>query len=64
MEEKTKLTAGADETTPSKSEYFSWINNTNESSTEKQALINLKYFEYLKKTYGMQLDICMERGQS
>ncbi len=32
---------GADETTPSLAQYFSWINNTNEGATEKQTLINL-----------------------
>ncbi len=54
---KTVKTSGADERTPSKSEYFSWINNTNEGSTEEQTLANLAYFKYLKDTYGMQLDI-------
>ncbi len=49
--------SGAKENTPSKSEYFSWINNTNEGSTEQQTLVNFAYFEYLKRTYGMQLDI-------
>ena len=48
---------GADENTPSISEYFSWINNTNEGSTETQTLINLDFFEWLNKEYGMQLDI-------
>ncbi len=55
--EKLKKYAGADESTPSKSEYFSWISSTNEGSTEKQTLINLDYFGYLKKAYNMQLDI-------
>lgn len=49
--------SGAKESTPSKSEYFSWINNTNEGSTEEQTLVNFAYFDYLKRTYGMQLDI-------
>ncbi len=57
MAEKTRLTAGADERTPSRSEYFSWINNTNEGSTEAQSLVNLAFFRYMKETYGMQLDI-------
>ena len=35
---------GAAENTPSYSEYFSWINNTNEGPTEKQTLINLDFF--------------------
>ena len=45
------------EKTPSFSEYFSWINNTNEGSTEKQTLENLAFFEWLKNEYGMVLDI-------
>lgn len=49
--------AGATETTPSRSEYFSWINNTNEGATEAQTLANLAFFRYMKETYGMQLDI-------
>lgn len=54
---KTKETAGADEMTPSKAQYFSWINNTNEGATEKQTLINLEYFKWLKEKFGMQIDI-------
>ena len=49
--------SGADEHTPSIPQYFSWINNTNEGSTEKQTLINLDFFRYLKETYGMQIRI-------
>ncbi|VGO11503.1 hypothetical protein PDESU_00047 [Pontiella desulfatans] len=48
---------GADENTPSLSQYFSWINNTNEGSNEKQTLINLGFFEWLHDEYGMKLDI-------
>ena len=55
--QKTEKTAGVTEKTPSKSEYFSWLNNTNEGSTEKQTLINLAFFEYLQKEYGLKLDI-------
>lgn len=43
--------------TPSFSEYFSWINNTNEGATEQSTLINFNFFRWLKQTYGMQLDI-------
>lgn len=50
-------TRGATEKTPSKSEYFSWINNTNEGATESQTLANLAFFRYLHDTYGMELDI-------
>ena len=48
---------GADEKSPSRSEYFSWINNTNEGATEEQTLINLEFFHWLKDEYGMVLDI-------
>ncbi|HEC43332.1 MAG TPA: hypothetical protein ENI20_10935, partial [Bacteroides sp.] len=48
---------GADENTLSLSQYFSWINNTNEGSTEEQTLINLEFFNWLKDEYGMILDI-------
>jgi hypothetical protein len=48
---------GADENTPSLSQYFSWINNTNEGSTEAQTLTNLRFFSWLKSEYGMTLDI-------
>ena len=52
-----KVFPGADEKTPSKAQYFSWINNTNEGATEKQTQINLDFFGWLKDEYGMQLDI-------
>ncbi|NEW84456.1 MAG: discoidin domain-containing protein [Mariniphaga sp.] len=52
-----KLFPGADEKTPSRAQYFSWINNTNEGATTAQTLINLDFFKWLKDTYGMQLDI-------
>jgi len=49
--------AGADESTRSKAQYFSWINNTNEGTTEDHTQINLDFFGWLKSEYGMQLDI-------
>ena len=48
---------GADDKTPSRAQYFSWINNTNEGATEAQSLINLEFFRWLREEYGMQLDI-------
>ena len=48
---------GADETTPSRSEYFSWLNNKNEGATEQQTLKNLRFFKWMHDTYGMVLDI-------
>lgn len=52
-----KVFPGASEKTPSRAQYFSWINNTNEGTTEKQTQINFNFFNWLKKDYGMQLDI-------
>ncbi|MBQ2707645.1 MAG: hypothetical protein IJF67_05215 [Clostridia bacterium] len=57
MGSKTIHDAGADQRTPSVPQYFSWINNTNEGSTEKHTLINLDFFAWLKKTYGMEIKI-------
>ncbi len=57
IEKKTKLTAGADESTPSIPQYFSWINNTNEGSSEAQTLVNLEYFGWLRDKFGMQIEI-------
>lgn len=54
---KNAREAGADNNTPSVPQYFSWINNTNEGSTEKQTLVNLDFFRYLKDKYGMQIKI-------
>lgn len=48
---------GATEITPSRSEYFSWINNTNEGATEAHTRANLDFFRWLRDRYGMQLDI-------
>jgi len=48
---------GADQRTPSYSQYFSWINNTNEGSTEAQTIANLDFFKWLRDEYGMVLDI-------
>ena len=48
---------GADEKTPSRAQYFSWINNAWEGSTEEQTLVNLDFFRWLHDEYGMQLDI-------
>lgn len=45
------------EQTPSRSQYFNWINSTNEGTTEQQTLINLDFFKWLQNTYGMTLDI-------
>jgi hypothetical protein len=55
--EEPEVFPGADESTPSRSEYFSWINNTNEGATEAQTLVNLEFFRWLHDEYGMELDI-------
>lgn len=52
-----KVFAGADERTPSKAQYFSWIDNTWEGSSGEQTLTNLAFFGWLRSEYGMQLDI-------
>ena len=54
---KKKVYPGADQRTPSYSQYFSWINNTNEGSTEAQTMANLDFFKWLQDEYGMVLDI-------
>jgi hypothetical protein len=55
--DQPRVWPGADESTPSRSEYFSWINNTNEGPTEEQTLVNLEFFRWLHDEYGLQLDI-------
>ncbi len=52
-----KVFPGADERTLSRAQYFSWINNTNEGATEEHTRINLDFFAWLKREYGMQIDI-------
>jgi hypothetical protein len=52
-----RVFAGASEQTPSRSEFFTWINNVNEGSTAQQTLTNLSFFDWLKHEYGAQLDI-------
>lgn len=56
-QQNQEIFPGAHEKTPSRSEYFSWINNTGEGSTEKQTLSNLDFFKWLHDEYGMVLDI-------
>jgi len=61
---QNKVYPGADENSVSRSEYFSWINNTNEGATESQTLANLNFFKWLHDTYGMTLDIyALDAGQ-
>jgi hypothetical protein len=48
---------GADETTPSRSHYFDWINSQYEGSTEAHTLTNLEFFKWLHDEFGMTLDI-------
>ena len=56
LAQDAKVFPGADEQTPSRAHYFSWINNAWEGSTEAQTLINLEFFKWLHDEYGMQLD--------
>lgn len=55
--ESPAIVPGATESSPSRAQYFSWINNRNEGSTEAQTLANLEFFKWLHDEYGMQLDI-------
>ena len=48
---------GADESSPSRAHYFSWINNTNEGPTAEHTQANLAFFQWLHDEYGMVLDI-------
>ena len=48
---------GADEQSPSRAHYFSWINNTNEGPTIEHTEANLAFFQWLHDEYGMVLDI-------
>lgn len=48
---------GAHEQTPSRAQYFTWINNTNEGATDAQTRANLAFFRWLHDEYGMDLDI-------
>lgn len=48
---------GADEYSPSRAHYFSWINNTNEGATAAHTEANLGFFQWLHDEYGMKLDI-------
>jgi len=52
-----KVFPGADERTPSRAQYFSWINNNCEGATADQAVANLGFFKWLHDEYGMVLDI-------
>lgn len=38
-------------------QYFAWVNHGNDGSTEEQTLKNLEFFGWLKKEYGMQIEI-------
>jgi len=55
--EEQDVFPGAHEKTPSRAQYFSWINNTNEGTTEAHSLVNLAFFQWLYDEYGMVLDI-------
>lgn len=42
---------------PSVSYYCNWINNTGEGATESHTLINLDFFAWMRREYGLELDI-------
>ncbi len=45
------------EKTPSKSNYFDWINSEWPGSHQEKVMSNLDFFEWMHNDYGMQLDI-------
>ncbi|MCY2924026.1 MAG: hypothetical protein NT031_01055 [Planctomycetota bacterium] len=49
--------AGANEKTPSKAMYFSWINHAWEGANEPCTVASLNFFQWLHDEYGMKLDI-------
>jgi len=57
LQAEPEVIPGATESSPSRSQYFSWINNRNEGPTESQTLANLEFFKWLHDEYGMKLDI-------
>ncbi len=48
---------GANESSPSRAHYFTWINNTNEGATIEHTAANMGFFQWLHDEYGMVLDI-------
>jgi hypothetical protein len=48
---------GAEESTPSRAQYFTWVNNNGEGATDAQTRANLAFFRWLHDEYGMVLDI-------
>lgn len=46
-----------DESSPSRSMYFSWINHGWEGTDEVQTMANLDFFKWMHDEYGMRLDI-------
>ncbi len=56
-EMKSETISIINEKTPSRSNYFDWINSEWPGSNQEKVLANLDFFEWLHKEYGMQLDI-------
>ncbi|HEY0056995.1 MAG TPA: hypothetical protein VGB63_16720 [Pedobacter sp.] len=52
-----KVFPGADESSPSRSMYFDWINRNWHGSNENKVLSGLNFFKWLHNDYGMKLDI-------
>jgi hypothetical protein len=49
--------SGADERTPSRATYFTWMNNYLEGATAAHTRANFRFFQWLRDTYGMTLDL-------
>ncbi|MCC7495216.1 MAG: hypothetical protein IT204_22905 [Fimbriimonadaceae bacterium] len=43
--------------TPSQAQYFTWTNNTDEGPTAAQTAVNLEFLGWLRREYGLQLDL-------
>lgn len=56
-EDASDVFPGAVESSPSRSHYFTWINNTNEGPTAEQTRANLEFFQWMHDEFGMVLDI-------
>jgi hypothetical protein len=52
-----KVFPGADESTPSRTMYFDWVNTEWHGGREAKIMANLDFFKFMHDEYGMNLDI-------
>ena len=50
-------TKGKTEKSLSVPQYFSWVNHNNDGTTEEITLTNLDFFAWLKREFGMNIEI-------